>query len=231
MKPQKANGGEMFSDEAEFVEKLCTVLPDHLSSPDSAVRLAREVNVGRVIVDVVALRAQTDGRLYVEDVFTTRESVILSLLRVDGPTRIDLLENRCGIARGGLREGALTRLLTWGIVSLERGGRVTMTHNAFPVNIVAIEAKLTKWREALSQAIEYRRFADHAYVALPSLWATPAIKSSEVFEKHGIGLMVLSGDELEVVVEPEQDHAHDWRREFVLSRLLASGHDSNACLR
>jgi hypothetical protein len=34
------------------------------------------------------------------------------------------------------------------------------------IHIVAIEMKLKRWREALAQAIEYRAFANEAYVAL-----------------------------------------------------------------
>ena len=34
-------------------------------------------------------------------------------------------------------------------------------------NVVAVEAKLLRWRDALAQAISYLRFANESYVALP----------------------------------------------------------------
>lgn len=214
---KKAKEKQEFAYESDLVESLCLALADYPSNPTSPYCLRREVGVGRSIADVVAFSSDSD---FTGDAFTTKESVILSLLR-QGPTRIDILEKRCGLERGHLRAGELDRLLEWGLVNFGRGGRVAAEIDSFSVHLFAVEAKLTKWRDALRQATEYLRFADESYVVLPKDLASPAVTSEREFTSRGVGLMILSDGSLEVVVGARQSTSNDWRREFVLSRLLS----------
>lgn len=85
--------------------------------------------------------------------------------------------------------------------------------------IVAIEAKLLRWREALTQAHEYRKYADLAFVALPPRTAKRAGANSEQFRAAGVGLLTVVDGALRVCIAPSRSRSHDWRREFVLSRV------------
>lgn len=88
--------------------------------------------------------------------------------------------------------------------------------------IVAIEAKLTKWRDALDQAAVYRRYADEAFVLLPAQCAEPAMKARRDFEKAGVGLLVARDTQIVTIFDAIPSTTHDWRRDFVYFRLLAS---------
>ena len=58
--------------------------------------------------------------------------------------------------------------------------------------IIAIEAKLTDWRRAISQAYRYQRYASQAWVVLDASKARGAIASKKEFQRLNVGLKVLS---------------------------------------
>ena len=61
--------------------------------------------------------------------------------------------------------------------------------------ILAVEVKLSRWRQALRQAIAYELWADEAYVALPFPRALAALRHRHRFDAEGVGLLaVLDGD-------------------------------------
>jgi len=76
-----------FGSESVFVQALCEAFGDSPSFLSFPYLLKREVGVGRSIADVVAFSGDSD---FSGGAFTTKESVILSVLR-QGPTRIDIL--------------------------------------------------------------------------------------------------------------------------------------------
>lgn len=210
-----------FRTESDLVEHSLPLIPQCFQSHNRGSRLAREVGVGRNIADMVLLLQSNRSTAPTLGTFTTTESVVLASLRRKGATRIDLLEARCGLERNQLRVGALDRLLEWGLLQRQRGGRISLhsTH-ASDVRIVAIEAKLTRWSQALKQAVQYGRYADHSYVLLPASCAGPALAQAHFFESSGIGLLVADANAVTMCIEASNALDHDWRREFVYSRLL-----------
>ncbi len=71
-----------------------------------------------------------------------------------------------------------------------------------PKNIIAVEAKLSNWNEALMQALDYRIFADYSYVALDGEhWKD---ENRSVFELHGIGLILVFENEIQIRLEPKR---------------------------
>ena len=85
--------------------------------------------------------------------------------------------------------------------------------------LIAIEAKLTKWLDALEQARAYRQFADQVYVALPADRVQPALKARVMFERNSVGLLSVNGD-IQCEIRAKSLSMHNWRREFVYSRLV-----------
>lgn len=212
-------------DEAALIEALLSHLSDDLLGKTQAIR--REVGVGRSIADVVCLGSAPRNRgrgVSVPQALSILESVVLARLRRKGPTRIDVLEQRCGLQRTALRARALERLLAWGLVERSNGGRVSAARPwASLFRVVAIEAKLIRWRDALRQAEAYLRYADEAYVALPWAVATRALRASSEFERQGVGLLLVGRQRSQIAIEARPSAQHDWRREFVLSRLAMAG--------
>jgi hypothetical protein len=67
--------------------------------------------------------------------------------------------------------------------------------------LLAFEAKLTKWREALHQAYRNRCFARRSFVVLPSSVALAATRYNEEFRRRGIGLCFMMDGHIRVLIE------------------------------
>ena len=208
--------------ETELVEQLRRGLPLWLTSVGSRWSVQPEFAVGQSIADLVIFLHGSTRRAVAEPL-TVQESVVLASLRVHGPTRIDILERRCGLDRTRLRLGALQRLSDWGLLKDGPGGRVSVGRTiAGRCRVYAIEAKLKRWRAALRQPSHYTRYADRAYVALPEATVSRNSIDLDQFKTAGVGLMRVSDQSVREVVPAVERGWHDWRREFVVSRLACS---------
>jgi hypothetical protein len=121
-----------------------------------------------------------------------------------------------------LRGKALHRIQAWGILERRAGGIVA--HSVQWIEnpeVIAIEAKLTRWKEALEQAAWHRQYVDRSYVLLPIQHAGVAIASTPTFVASGVGLLVAEADRITEAVPASQTEHHDWRREYLASRVLA----------
>ncbi len=104
----------------------------------------------------------------------------------DGPTPFTLEAQlvppvRAWLAEAGYRVEAETPIL----------GRRADLIGARGDGLVAVELKLTDWREALRQAIAYQLAADHAWVAMPLAAASSAYRQRWRFEAEGVGLLAV----------------------------------------
>ena len=69
----------------------------------------------------------------------------------------------------------------------------------------AFETKLTKWRDALKQARRNSCFAHYCYVALPECVAHLALQAREEFQRHGVGLLVLTKKQVKLAIRPRRN--------------------------
>jgi hypothetical protein len=80
----------------------------------------------------------------------------------------------------------------WGSLDLVREffyhrGRVDVAGVAADGHVVAFEAKLTRWRDALQQAYRNTCFAHSSYVWLPWDIAQVAFRYTDQFERRRVG--------------------------------------------
>ena len=202
-------------------------LPNLLRTRGECWEYQREVGIGRSVADVVAVITDDSPDRRLPRELTLNECIVLSALRRRTPTRIDVLEQRCSVERGAFRGGALGRLEQLGLVERSQGGRVNLSQTVRSqscVLVLSFEAKLTRWREALSQASAHANFADFSYVVLPEQGAARALQNLPEFRNSGVGLITVAGDALSIVEEASRSSDHDWRREFLLSRIGRTAH-------
>lgn len=224
---RSVQGNKGTYSESDLVRELIALAPQHFGGRRCNVLMSQEVAVGRRIADVVLVFAGSKVKIQVDERFTVTESIVLWLLRQKRSTRIDLLEHQLGFDKGGLRNGALGRLEKWDVIQRGRGGQIRLCESwRTGFRVVAIEAKLTKWRQALHQAVAYKRFADEVYVVLPSDAAIRASARHDEFTAEGVGLIILDNRTcLETSIPAQANTTHDWQREFVLSRAIVNGRD------
>ncbi len=206
--------------EAKLVGGLIRTLPQLLVRYGAAWSLSMEVPAGRSIADIVCVVRRGDAKTAAVPPLSALESVLAAALRRDGPLTENALRRLCGFHEGELPRGALRRLESRGLLMRdERSGLLSAARPWATVTmLIAIEAKLHRWRDALQQASEYRKYADLAFVALPAHTAKRALAQASQFRATGVGLLTVVDGLLRVTIAPARSRNHDWRREFVLSR-------------
>lgn len=97
----------------------------------------------------------------------------------------------------------------WGALEIRRefqyeGGRADVIACSPNGQLLAFEAKLSKWRDALTQAYRASFFANRSYVVLPEATARVAKRYAAEFQQRNVGLCYLRGSELVVALEPDK---------------------------
>jgi len=69
-------------------------------------------------------------------------------------------------------------------------------------SILALEAKLTRWRDALHQAYRNSCFAHQSLVVLPWAVAEVACAHRDEFQRRGVGLCGVKDDQVVIMILP-----------------------------
>ena len=174
--------------------QMCAVLEERLASvfgaPGLQTTAFAEVPVGSVIPDFLVVQGgakETGRRLRL----TNFDAAILAeLLR--GCRRAGTVARRLWSEEQTILT-RLNRLRRVGLVREVRRGSFSPVTTPFSgTHVIAVEAKVSRWTEALRQAASYQTFSNESYVALPSrLVASHARVLTEV-RGAGIGLLAVS---------------------------------------
>lgn len=81
-------------------------------------------------------------------------------------------------------------------------------------HIIAIEAKLTRWKDAIAQARQYRLFANEAYIAMPSDIVRRNVAALSQCAEDGIGVLAVDRDDVSIVLRSTRNHpiSPEWVR-------------------
>lgn len=95
----------------------------------------------------------------------------------------------------------------WALVSIGeeffyQRGRTDVIAITKDGSVLAFEAKLTRWRDALHQAYRNRCFAHQSYVVLPERTARLAEQYAAEFSRREVGLCYLGEEEVVVIFDP-----------------------------
>jgi hypothetical protein len=83
--------------------------------------------------------------------------------------------------------------------------------------LIAIEAKLSKWRNAMQQAYRNRCFADKSYVLLPYNTAQLACCYEHEFNRRGVGICSILDGKIVILKEATVDEPiQPWLRQIAL---------------
>lgn len=84
-------------------------------------------------------------------------------------------------------------------------GRTDVLGLAEEDGLIAFEAKLTKWRDAVIQAYRNRAYVDLSYIVLPRAIAERATVFLPFFIQYGVGLCTIVESELKILIPGEKD--------------------------
>jgi len=159
--------------------------------------------VGMIVPDLVLVTSskETTAARCMNRVPSLFECEILALLIRRGPlSRLRLA--RLLYARDSSLGRALTRLIRDKLLLSNPAGILRVPHNAYPsrISIVSIEAKLTRWKDAIRQAKKYCRFSNKSYVALPETVVAGNDRLRKACIKSGVGLIAVSQKHTDLVL-------------------------------
>jgi hypothetical protein len=120
---------------------------------------------------------------------------IVSLLHYKSPRTMDFLEKRTYLNINTLKKTIRELLKNEIIINTNTGS--FLLHPSFKIpNICfeAYEAKLSNWKRALYQAIQYKGFACSSSVIMPSKHIPNVLNHKKDFEINGIGLLEMKVD-------------------------------------
>lgn len=196
----------MTSQEADMIEPIRRFMLDHLRMNITA----QEFSAGYGIADLVAAelcdegcdRRRAQGLEVALDHYYTVQ--VLLALHSDRRTSLPYILRRVALSESTLRTKVLPQLDKLGLIEREDGYvRLVFTPPKPAKNVIAVEAKQTRWRDAILQARRYTFFADQTYVAV---WAKTAARVDKaLLYRHRVGLVAVepSGDCSIVAVAPK----------------------------
>jgi len=153
---------------------------------------------------------------------------VLLALHSEGRTSLSYLLRRVAISESTLRTKVLPHLDRLGLIEREDGYiRLIFTPPKPARHLVAVEAKQTRWRDAILQARRYTFFADQTYVAVWEKTASRVDKA--LLYRHRVGLIAVeaNGDCSIVVVAPKvrprENNMNRFCAEFLYGLALRTG--------
>ncbi|NCO39193.1 MAG: hypothetical protein COZ06_38190 [Armatimonadetes bacterium CG_4_10_14_3_um_filter_66_18] len=142
---------------------------------------------------------------------------MLETMRTDYPSEQALVDAFCATLA--------SENSPWGELSCAREfdyvrGRADVVAADAEGRIIAFEAKLEKWREALNQAYRNTCFAHESYVVLPEAAAMRAARYAREFSRRAVGLCYVHDGEVTVELEAdERTPLQPWLAEAAVSEV------------
>lgn len=155
--------------------------------------------VGNVIPDLLFGRLNTADPLI--PVLTHVEACVVSL--VQGRAEFSPSDVLSSIFLTDLTVDKMLRALEKkGALERTPSGALRVSQNlaAIHMEIVAVELKLRRWRDACGQAAKYLPFADRAYAVLDGNQVKPTDEVCATFGGAGVGLVLQFGADFKMVV-------------------------------
>lgn len=190
-----------------YEKEMIPVLTDYLHSMGYLI-VANEIDSSYGIADIVATMDSQDHEYY-----SFNNIIDVFLLNNIPYNKIISLEDICEMSSYSekhLKYMVLKGFIEGGFLVKEREGyrrikRLTTRKNP----IIAIEAKLKKWRNAFLQAMRYKKYADFCYVAL--LESTLKNVDLNLFKENNIGVLSVSPSKsINKIIAPKQNRdKHD----------------------
>ncbi|MBA3670465.1 MAG: hypothetical protein H0W68_00390 [Gemmatimonadaceae bacterium] len=207
-----------------MIAPLLHVIPQIFALPTPPLcQVAREVDLGRIIPDVLIGIWKGEGMPPVRPRSGYLEAHVLALVEQRRGWTADTLAEELFSTQMKLK-GTLHRLERRGIVTRSQRGSIALRagFKTCLVDIVALEVKLHRWREALAQATAYLEFANRAYVVLDGGRVERSPVLIEAYQAAGIGLMLQHGDQLHQVTAARRVGALGVRRVHAADRLFGA---------
>lgn len=133
----------------------------------------------------------------------------------------DLVQHLAGLAASPWGELTTTTEFFYG------RGRADVVALTADGEVLAFEAKLTKWRDALHQAYRNRCFAHRSYVLLPDTKAHHAARYVDEFTRRSVGICYVSCGQIMIALDAEPTPPlQEWLSEEAKQAVISEHSDA-----
>jgi len=173
----------------KYEKEMIPVINDYFLNTIGFPIVKNEINSGYGIADVVAAKDISNQNYYsFNNVF---EVNLLISMKYDKWILFDTIIENSSYSSNYLKYVLLKQFIDAGFITrkddlYKRTKQIEKTK----ATIVAVEAKLSKWKDAFLQALRYKKFADYCYVAL--LEYSLKNVDIEMFKKNNIGIIYIN---------------------------------------
>ena len=219
----------LFLLESEMIPFIQAGLPSILGFPCSFAH-ANELPVNNRVVDIAAapidqqLLTCSDQVLKILGKLSMVQLDVLSLFVGQRKVSIQRLSKRTFLSPEKLHSDYLDVFDDYGLIERESRYSYVASNwvDVLPPYIVAIEAKLNRWQEALEQARSNKSFANISIVVLSKAQLNITSTLRHAYQNDGIGLLtVTDSGEIETIVLPRRSRVTVIReRDFQMIRIL-----------
>jgi hypothetical protein len=179
-----------------MMQPVISCIASVLSLDQRSVSVLTTPSIGNVIPDVMLAEWQ-DGATCLRANVTHAEASILAALERYQTLSLSSLRKKVFLSDLSA-ERHLSRLERVGGIHRLKSGEISISEpvRSDRCEIIAIEVKMCRWREALEQAVGYQSFADQSYVALDASQVSLNESIFEAFEEANVGLLFQDGPKL-----------------------------------
>jgi len=179
------------------------------------------VQIGMTIPDLLFVAAKNGRSPPPRRIqLTAVDAWVVTALKRSGPLREEEIADE--LHSHPHRVGsALKRLRRYGLVKADDlSYELNARRLLLSAEIVAVEAKLLRWTDAISQALSYLSFANRAYVALPKRSIVASRRVTQACRESGVGLISVGPYRTEILVRPKRRDPMSPERVWLIWKTL-----------
>lgn len=210
----------VFASERELQKELAGINDIDLDGAYTTTFVRREVPVKGCIPDLVYVRFQNvpDSGLWPAK-WSFYHTFVVWLLRHKPQLRLEAIAEECYEPPTGRIQVTLRDLAKSGAVEKLETGEIKLSSRMQEVEaeVIAVEAKLKRWREAMDQAESYQEFADQVFVAMDAALVPREPEVLVEFENKGIGLCAVMPGSIEWLVYPRCNSRSSAEKEYLIT--------------
>ncbi|MBI5098109.1 MAG: hypothetical protein HZB30_02580 [Nitrospirae bacterium] len=203
----------------KYEKEMIPVLTEYLNNQKGYSVITNELDSGYGIADIVAT---TDLKGFNYHPFNNIFDVfLLNNIPSNKPVSFEDIWKMSSYSKKHLKYTVLKDYIEGGFLKKDCKGYMRIRKLKVDKNpIIAIEAKLKKWKEAFFQTQRYKKYADFCYVALPEKILQNV--DLHLFRENNIGLLAISQSKsVHEVLNPKKNRdKHDLYSIFVNGVLL-----------
>jgi hypothetical protein len=189
-----------------------------ISGPYEFCLAKTEVPVGTRIPDIVLVCTSEKPRIDLWPYYWTyRHAAVISHLRRRYKLKIESISKRLFEEPTRL-EPVMKQLTKSGAVIKTKNNCYSLSEefSSFSADVIAVETKLKRWKEAYFQAKSYFKFANRSLVAMSPDGIPTTKESKKIFTKAGIGLVTVNGNAPKSLLTGRWQNNNNLEKEYIV---------------